>query len=98
MGKSALTANLDYWSQSRSTCRDDSRVRYVGDVAVACEDVDLRACDCCGGHGRDLRKLRRGLGSGDEQGGRGDAGEAVGLPVPALAFGRRLGVAMRLTC
>jgi hypothetical protein len=42
---------------------------------VACQDVDTRAWDCCGGQGRDLRKLGRGLRSGDEQGGHGDAGK-----------------------
>jgi len=56
----------------------------MGDVAVACEDADTRTWDCCGGHGCDLCKLGRRLGSGEEQGGDGDAGEVFGLPVPVL--------------
>ena len=43
---------------------DESWLRHVGDVAMACQDVDTRTWDCRGGHGCDLCKLGRGLGSG----------------------------------
>ena len=56
----------------------------MGEVAVACHDVDMRAWDCCSGQGCDFCQLGRGLRAGEEQGGDGDAGNAVGLPVPAL--------------
>jgi hypothetical protein len=56
----------------------------MGEVAVACEDVNIGTWDCCGGQGGDFCELGRGLGSGEEQCGDGDAGEAFGLPVPAL--------------
>jgi hypothetical protein len=63
---------------------DDSWLRHVGDVAVACQNVDTRAWDCCGCQGCDFCKLGRGLRSGDEQGGHGDPGYGFGLPVPVL--------------
>ena len=44
----------------------------------------MRAWYCCGGQGGDFCELWRGLGSGEEQGGDGDAGEAFRLPAPAL--------------
>ena len=62
---------------------DKSWLGHVGEVAVACEDVDMCAWNCCGGP--DVMCEVGGVsGSGEEQGGDGEAKAFSGLPVSAL--------------
>ena len=41
----------DYSSQFQQHLGDDSWLGHMGEVAVACENVDIRAWDCYGGPG-----------------------------------------------
>ena len=59
----ALTAKFESLEPVSHHLGDESWLRHVGDVAMACQDVNTRTWDCRGGHGCDLCKLGRGLGS-----------------------------------
>jgi hypothetical protein len=60
----ALTAKFELLEPVAQHLGDESWLRHVCDVAMACQNVDTRTRDCRGGHGCDLCKLGRGLGSG----------------------------------